>query len=193
MYRKVQLVYRLVPSSELLCACPRPLLHGSNSCPIVDLHGLSTVCSITFAEAAAAPAGYEGIGGRGAQTPRLGSQLWVCVARIAWGSPETPSLPLPQGNQCSRARCCFPVPGQVSGSSLHSAPGTRVPRAPRHRERSGEARAVAISAVLTAASVDNEKPFCLAAIKLLPFHERNPESFLKPKQKSQPFIRFIII
>lgn len=130
---------------------------------------------------------------RGAQTPRLGSQLWVCVARIAWGSPETLSLPLPQGNQCSRARCCFPVPGQVSGSSLHSAPGTRVPRAPRHRERSGEARAVAISAVLTAASVDNEKPFCLAAIKLLPFHERNPESFLKPKQKSQPFIRFIII
>ena len=65
--------------------------------------------------------------------------------------------------------------------------------APRHGERSGEARAVAISAAPTAASVDNEKPFCLAAIKLLPFHERNPEFFLKPKQKSQPFIRFIII
>lgn len=60
-------------------------------------------------------------------------------------------------------------------------------------KRSGEARAVAISAALAAASADNEKPLCLAAIKLLLFHERNPEFFLRPKQKSQPFIRFIII
>lgn len=87
----------------------------------------------------------------------------------------------------------FPIPRPSVSSSLLSAPGTRAPQAPRHRERSGEARAVAISAVLAAASVDNEKPFCLTAIKLLPFHERNPESFLKPKQKSQSFIRFIII
>ena len=32
-------------------------------------------------------------------------------------------------------------------------------------------------------SADNEKSFCLATIKLLPFHERNPEFFLKPKKK----------
>lgn len=68
-----------------------------------------------------------------------------------------------------------------------------LPQAPCHRERAGEARAVAISTAPTAASADNEKPFCLAAIKPLPFHERNPEFFLKPKQKSEPFIRFIII
>lgn len=49
-----------------------------------------------------------------------------------------------------------------------------------------KAHAMAISAVPRAASADNEKPFCLTAIKLLPFHERNPEFFLKPKQKSEP-------
>lgn len=92
---------------EVLRACPRPLLHGSNSCPIADLHGLSTVCSITFAEAAASPAGDEDAGGRGAQIPHLASQLWAC---IAWGSPETLSLPLPQGKGYSAEPCAVSQP-----------------------------------------------------------------------------------
>lgn len=96
-------------STEVLCACPRPLLHGSSSCPIVDLHGLSTVCSTTFPEAAASPAGDEAIGGRGAQTPHLASQC-VFVVCIAGGSPGTLSLPLPQGKASAAEPCAVSHP-----------------------------------------------------------------------------------
>jgi len=77
VYGKIQLINGLFPGSVVLCACPRPLFHGSNSCLVADLHGLSTACRITFADAAATPAGDEEAGGRGANAPHLASLPWV--------------------------------------------------------------------------------------------------------------------
>lgn len=53
----------LLPGSVMLCACPRSLFHGSESSPVGDLRGRSTVRSSTFAYAAATSA-EDQVGGR---------------------------------------------------------------------------------------------------------------------------------
>lgn len=118
---------------------------------------------------------------------------FVWLASLSATKQNCP-LPFPQRKALTWEHSTVPQSHTepLEAASFHPA-GARLPQVPQSRERAGEARAVAISAALAAASADNEKPFCLAAIKPLPFHERNPEFFLKPKQKSEPFIRFIII
>lgn len=142
----------------------------------------------------AAPLLQQGIKNLGTLVPTHHAQPTSCGLHLSVQPRKTALCLFHKGKPTQLSPVLFPS----CALSLSKLPPFPLPaygflRAPQSRERCGETRAVAISAAPTAASADNEKPFRLAAIKLLPFHERNPEFFLKPKQKSQPFIRFIII
>lgn len=96
VYGKIQLINGLLPGSVMLCACPRPLFHGSGSWPIVDLHALTTARSATFAYAAATPAGTKKLG---AEAPthhaRPASRGFAWLASLGAARKNCP-LPFPQ-------------------------------------------------------------------------------------------------
>lgn len=160
---KIHLTNGLFPGSVMFSACPRPLFHGSNSCPIVELHGPSTVCSIMFAYKAATPAGYKEVEVEAPMHHAGQPAVGLPGLHRSVQQSKTALWLFHKGKPTRLSPMLFPSP---TPSLLKQPPFTppvgRFLRVLQHRERSGEARAVAISAALTAASADNEAllPHC---------------------------------
>lgn len=129
VYGTIQLINGLFPGSVMLCACSRPLFHGSNSCPqliytVFPLHAASHFLTQLPPQ--------QGIKNLGAEAPT--HHAWLASCGFGWlASPSAAQKNCPLPSPQSKAHVLEPSTASqnraesLEAGSFHPA-GARVPR-----------------------------------------------------------------